>query len=272
MLRGLCFAVAACSGQAEVIKGAWMAPGGVGNVPGDYDMVSHFAGEPAWYRAKYHGEGMHEIPPYAGPASAKYKMFTVCGDSCVFTKDFMEGTYLRNADLSPVTWGEMTGELQAKGYNGVIFDFELFNFEWSAADNAALNGAFAKIKAAGMYSAWTTAAMGPYQNASATAAPIDIDWTALDFVLPEMYDAHQNYLGNGLPTYAKWWAQGGLSLHNYRLATPVDPAHTQVVWGASTQAAGVGSGIGIDTYTAAYAATNLPGGFMEWVYSCAYPC
>eukprot|EP00756_Hemistasia_phaeocysticola_P035641 Hpha_TRINITY_DN16598_c1_g14::TRINITY_DN16598_c1_g14_i1::g.132930::m.132930 len=273
MWRAALGAAAMAGGAAgSVIRGAWMAPGGVGKVPTDYQMVSHFAGEPAWYRAKYHGPGQNTIPAYAGPASATYKMFTICGDSCVFNKDFMEGTYLKNADLSAVTWGEMTTELKSKGYNGIIFDFELFDFSWSAEDNAALNTAFQQVKSAGMYSAWTTAAMGPYQNASSSAVPIDIDWASLDFVMPEMYDAHQNYLNKGLPTYAAWWAKGGVSLHNYVLKTPVDATHTRVLWGASTQSAGVASNIGHNTYAAAFNVTNLPGGFMEWVYECAYPC
>eukprot|EP01059_Diplonema_ambulator_P024408 TRINITY_DN40369_c0_g1_i1.p1 TRINITY_DN40369_c0_g1~~TRINITY_DN40369_c0_g1_i1.p1 ORF type:complete len:279 (+),score=101.70 TRINITY_DN40369_c0_g1_i1:30-839(+) len=255
-----------------MMKGAWIAPEGKDvPAPGGYDMYSHFAGEPAWYRAKYHGPGMNSIPPYSGDPAAKYKMFTVCGDSCVFNADFMNGTYLRNADQSPVPFSEMTSTLKQAGYNGIIYDFELFDYIWTQADNDALNNVFQLTKANGMYSAWTTAAMGPFQNGSSQSVPIDIDWQQLDFVMPEMYDATQNYLHNGLKTYAPWWKTGGLSIHNYYLKSGVGNT-TLVLWGASVQAAGVNSNIGEETYAAAYNVTGLPGGFMAWTYGCKAPC
>lgn len=245
-----------------MLKGAWMAPGGIGTIPSGYDLVAHFAGEPNWARAHYHGPGQNSIPPYPGDPSAKYKFFTVCGDSCVFNAAFL------TSYLGQVTMTEMCTELQSKGYNGIIYDLEIFTFTYTEDDNAALNALFRDTKANGMYSAWTTAAMGPFENGTGT---IDIDWDHLDFVMPEMYDAHQNYYQNGLEDYAVWWRDGGLSLHNYHLATGVG-ANTLVLWGASTQSAGVDSGIAVKTAEAAMEVTGLPGGYIEWVYDCAYPC
>lgn len=245
------------------MRGAWLAPGGVGKYPGGYDLVAHFAGEPTWARAHYHGPGQNSIPEFPGDGSEKYKFFTVCGDSCVFNAGFM-ASYLGGTSMADVC-----AELKSKGYNGIMYDFEIFEYAWSAADNAALNDVFRDTKACGMYSAWTTAAMGPYED-TATGV-INIDWDQLDFAMPQMYDAHQNYYQNGLETYAPWWKNGGVSIHKWTLATGVGP-NTLVLWGASTQSAGVDSGIGPKTADAAMAITGLPGGFIEWTYDCAYPC
>jgi len=246
-----------------VMRGAWMAPGGVGTYPGGYDLVAHFAGEPTWARAHYHGPGMNTIPIFPGDGSEKYKFFTVCGDSCVFDAQFM-ASYLAGTPFS-----SMCSELKSKGYNGIMYDFEIFHYNWNDADNSALNHVFQQTKACGMFSAWTTAAMGPYEDTA--KGVIDIDWDQLDFAVPQMYDAHQNYYQNGLETYAPWWKTGGESIHHWTLATGVGP-NTLVLWGASTQSAGVDSGIGPKTASAAMAVTGLPGGYIEWTYNCAYPC
>merc|ERR1712107_337896 len=118
----------------------------------------------------------------------------------------------------------------------------------------------------GMYTAWTTAAMGPYQKTSEQSVPIDIHWEYLDFAMPEMYDASQNYYNNGLETYAPWWSNGGPSIHNAILKTPCVPSagcKTKFLWGASMHSALENATvIGHQTATAAMAVTGLPGGFI----------
>lgn len=247
-----------------MMKGVWMAPGGVGTYPGGYDVVAHFAGEPTWARAHYHGAGMNSIPEFPGDGSEKYKFFTVCGDSCVFDALFMDSY------LGGTSFPDMCKELKSKGYNGIMYDFEIFHYSWSTADNQALNMLFRQTQSNGMYSAWTTSAMGPYEDSDGKGV-IDIDWDCLDFAVPQMYDAHQNYYNNGLKDYAPWWKNGGESIHHWTLKTGVG-RNTLVLWGASTQSAGVNSGIGPETAKAAMTLTGLPGGYIEWTYNCAYPC
>jgi len=215
--------------------------------------------------------GAH-IPKYAGDPKAKYKFFTICGDSCVFDKDFMKGMYLRNADGSAVSFEEMADELKLYGYNGIMYDWEIFDYPWSEEDNEALNWAFEQARAHGLYSAWTTSAMGPFRDNAPQSVPIDIQWENLDFALPQMYDGHQNYYENGLDTYAPWWSKGGKSIHGFILKKPCVPGNgctTTFLWGASLPAAGPNSKtIGKDTAGAAQYLTGLPGGFIEWVYAC----
>merc|ERR1719353_2009384 len=92
----------------DMLKGAWMAPGGVGTIPNGYDLVAHFAGEPTWARAHYHGPGQNSIPEFPGDGSEKYKFFTVCGDSCVFNAGFM-ASYLAGTSMQ-----QMCSELKSK--------------------------------------------------------------------------------------------------------------------------------------------------------------
>jgi len=118
-------------------------------------------------------------------------------------------------------------EYASSGWDGVMWDWEV-----TAADHttAGFNMLMAATKQAGLINYVTTTAVGPYEwNAPDTDAT-GIDWSYVDYFVPQMYGADgRNYPPAELNQYYTYWTSGGgVNIHGVNFASP---PMSKFLWG-----------------------------------------
>jgi hypothetical protein len=159
----------------------------------------------------------------------------------------------------PTQWGDdlyrtLASQLQeyaSSGWDGVMWDWEV-----TASDHttAGFNMLMAATKQAGLINYVTTTAVGPYLwNAPDTDAT-GIDWSYVDYFVPQMYGASgANYPPDELNRYYTYWKNGG-GISPFTGVNFVSPPMSKFLWGLFVGTCGVADGWeGI--------------GCVEWAYS-----
>jgi len=155
-------------------------------------------------------------------------------------------------------WGNsMYSSLQAKlseykpaGWDGVCWDWETVGSDHTSE---GLNTLMRATKDAGLINILTSTAEGPYiwnaQNKDAT----DIDWSLIDYFVPQMYGASGS-LPSEWETYAQYWVDGAgkPTIHDVTFAPiPME----KILWGMPAGTCDQAS----DKYGGS--------GCVEWAYS-----
>jgi hypothetical protein len=135
----------------------------------------------------------------------------------------------------PTSWGDelyttLVSQLQeyaSSGWDGVMWDWEV-----TAADHttAGFNMLMAATKEAGLINYVTTTAVGPYLWRAPDTDATGIDWSYVDYFVPQMYGADgANYDENELNQYYTYWTSGGgVNIHGVTFASP---PMSKFLWG-----------------------------------------
>jgi len=156
------------------------------------------------------------------------------------------------------SWGdsfykELEGELpgyKLAGWDGVCWDWEKTSADHTSA---GFNSLMKATKAAGLINILTSTAEGPYVWSAPNKDATDIDWTLVDFFVPQMYGA-AGTLPPPWETYAQYWVDGANkpTLHNVTFAPiPMEKFLWGMPAGTCEQASGKYGGSGC----------------IEWAYS-----
>jgi len=105
------------------------------------------------------------------------------------------------------TYAELTTQLteyKPAGWDGVCWDWEKTSADHTSAGFNALMKA---TKEAGLINILTSTAEGPYVWSSTNKDATDIDWTLIDYFVPQMYGA-AGTLPAEWEDYARYWTSG----------------------------------------------------------------
>jgi len=144
-------------------------------------------------------------------------------------------------------------EYKPSGWDGVCWDWEKASSDHTSGGFNALMKA---TKDAGLINIVTSTAEGPYVWTAGKKDATDLDWSLVDFFVPQLYGAF-----GGLPTewedYARYWTEGAgkPNIHNVTFAAiPME----KILWG-------------MPAGTCDQATKFGGGGCIEWAYSPAVP-
>jgi len=141
-------------------------------------------------------------PPSWGNYSAK--ILTQGGGDTSWGKSL----YTRLQDMLP--------SYKPAGWDGVCWDWEKAAQDH---DSASFNALMKATKDAGLINIVTSTAEGPYIWSAANKDATDIDWTLVDYFVPQLYGA-AGTLPEGWEDYAQYWTDGAgkPNLHNVTFA------------------------------------------------------
>jgi len=137
------------------------------------------------------------------------------------------------------------------GWDGVCWDWET-----TAADHtsAGFNKLMKATKDAGLINIVTSTAEGPYEWGAASSDATDIDWSLVDFFVPQIYGADGMLSDPNWPEYCEYWVNGAgkPNVHDVTFgAIPIE----KILWGMQAGTC--------DQATSKYGGS----GCVEWVYS-----
>jgi len=154
-------------------------------------------------------------------------------------------------------WGNsMYSQLQSRladykpaGWDGVCWDWETVGSDHTSD---GLNTLMRATKEAGLINILTSTAEGPYMWSAANKDATDIDWSLIDYFVPQMYGA-SGTLPSEWETYAQYWVDGAgkPTIHDVTFAPiPME----KILWG-------------MPAGTCSQADKYGGGGCVEWAYS-----
>jgi len=155
------------------------------------------------------------------------------------------------------TWGDAFYQVLEKevphykpaGWDGVCWDWEKTSSDHTSAGFNSLMNA---TKRAGLINIVTSTAEGPYIWSAPNKDATDIDWSLVDFFVPQLYGA-AGTLPDGWEQYANYWVDGAgkPTIHNVTFA-PIPMK--KIMWGMPAGTCQQG-----DRYGGS--------GCIEWAYS-----
>lgn len=139
-------------------------------------------------------------------------------------------------------WGDSKYELlkgdldkyKPAGWEGVCWDWEIVGNDHTSA---GFNDLMRATKEAGLLNIVTTTAEGPYMWEAPSLDATDIDWSQVDYIVPQMYGADGRTLPDEWETYAQYWVDGAgkPTLHGETFAAiPME----KFLWGMPADVAG----------------------------------
>lgn len=141
-------------------------------------------------------------------------------------------------------------EYSKAGWDGVCWDWEKTGSDHTTD---GFNDLMRAVKAAGLVNIVTSTAEGPYVWASGNKDATGIDWSAVDYFVPQLYGADGKLSDPAWPQYARYWVNGAgkPNVHNVTFsAIPMKKFLWGMPAGACDQAAQFGGS-----------------GCIEWDYS-----
>lgn len=172
------------------------------------------------------------------------------------------GTYEKNILTQgggDTDWGDsfysdlkaQIGEYKPAGWDGVCWDWEKTSADHTSA---GFNDLMNATKAAGLINILTSTAEGPYVWAAASSDATDIDWSLIDFFVPQIYGADGKLSDSNWPDYCQYWVDGAGKPNVHGVTFPSVPLE-KILWGMP-----VGT---CDQATEKYGGS----GCVEWAYS-----
>lgn len=149
------------------------------------------------------------------------------------------------------TLTEQIPEYAKAGWDGVCWDWEKTTQDHTSAGFNALMKA---TKDAGLLNILTSTAEGPYIWSAASTDATDIDWSNIDFFVPQIYGADGKLSDPDWPSYAQYWVDGAGVPNIHGVTFPAIPME-KILWG-------------MPVGTCDQASTPYGGsGCLEWAYS-----
>lgn len=104
-------------------------------------------------------------------------------------------------------------EYKKAGWDGVCWDWEKISSDHTTE---GFNKLMRAVQAAGLINIVTSTAEGPYVWAAESKDATGIDWTAVDYFVPQLYAADGKLSDPLWPEYARYWVNGakGKTVHN----------------------------------------------------------
>jgi len=140
-------------------------------------------------------------------------------------------------------------EYKPAGWDGVCWDWETVGSDHTSD---GLNALMRATKEAGLINILTSTAEGPYIWNAPNKDATDIDWSLVDYFVPQMYGG-PGTLPSEWETYAKYWVDGAgkPTIHDVTFAPiPME----KILWGMPAGTCGLAEKYG-------------GGGCVEWAYS-----
>lgn len=155
------------------------------------------------------------------------------------------------------SWGNTVYTQQAaqlSQYKVSAWDGVCWDWESVAADHttAGFNALMQATKSAGLLNIVTSTAEGPYEWSASSRDAMGIDWTSIDYFVPQLYGA-DGTLPTGWEQYANYWVSGAgkANIHGVTFSAP---PMSKVLWG-------------VPVGQCAQALALGGAGCVEWVYS-----
>lgn len=118
-------------------------------------------------------------------------------------------------------------EYKKAGWDGVCWDWEKTSSDHTTD---GFNDLMSAVKDAGLINIVTSTAEGPYVWAAQSKDATGIDWSAVDYFVPQLYGADGKLSDPLWPEYARYWVHGAgkPTVHNVTFS-PI--AVNKLLWG-----------------------------------------
>lgn len=113
------------------------------------------------------------------------------------------------------------------GWDGVCWDWEKTSQDHTSAGFNALMKA---TKDAGLINIVTSTAEGPYIWSAQSSDATDIDWSLVDFFVPQIYGANGKLSDPNWPEYCQYWVDGAGKPNVHGVTFPPIPME-KILWG-----------------------------------------
>jgi hypothetical protein len=122
---------------------------------------------------------------------------------------------------------DQLSEYKPAGWDGVCWDWET-----TASDHtyAGFNALMKATKAAGLLNIVTSTAEGPYKWGAKSLDATDIDWSQVDYFVPQIYGADGKLSDPAWPEYAQYWVDGAGKPNVHGVTFPPVPME-KILWG-----------------------------------------
>lgn len=147
----------------------------------------------------------------------------------------------------------MLADYKPSGWDGVCWDWETAGSDHTSA---GFNSLMRATKAAGLVNILTSTAEGPYIWTAASKDATDIDWSLVDYFVPQMYGS-AGTLPSVWEDYARYWTEGAAKPNIHGVTFAPIPME-KFLWG-------------MPAGTCEQATKFGGSGCVEWAYSPAVP-